>query len=177
MSIIIKIHIFQDAKGKRLIRNNTRGYATAERGALFHPTVGLATPKGFTTSHPRAETTMLLRLRLSVYQWPGAKVTILPLYYHSLCVLPEFSPRIPPTIASTPRLILLRGCVWCDYPRVWSGLTALRMGGSPSHPSLSRPPTSLRDINFWGPASRFWFFGPVESKYGVNSRWKLTPPF
>jgi hypothetical protein len=33
--------------------------ATAERVARFHPTVGLATPNGFTTSHPRAETTML----------------------------------------------------------------------------------------------------------------------
>jgi hypothetical protein len=32
--------------------------ATAERGARFHPTVGVATPTGFTTSHPRAETTM-----------------------------------------------------------------------------------------------------------------------
>jgi hypothetical protein len=28
-----------------------------------------------------------------------------------------------------------------------------------------------------GPASRFWFSEPVESKYGINSRWKLTPPF
>jgi hypothetical protein len=59
MRIIIRIHIFQDAKGKTLIRNNTRGQATAERGAHFHPTVGLATPSEFTTSHPRAETTML----------------------------------------------------------------------------------------------------------------------
>jgi hypothetical protein len=33
--------------------------ATAERGACFHPTVGLVTPNGFTTSHPQAETTML----------------------------------------------------------------------------------------------------------------------
>jgi hypothetical protein len=33
--------------------------ATAERGARFHPTVGSAIPIGFTTSHPRAETTML----------------------------------------------------------------------------------------------------------------------
>jgi hypothetical protein len=33
--------------------------ANAERGARFHPTIGLATPNGFTTSHPRAETTML----------------------------------------------------------------------------------------------------------------------
>jgi hypothetical protein len=29
-----------------------------------------------------------------------------------------------------------------------SGLTALWTGGSPSHPSSSRPPTSLRDIKF-----------------------------
>jgi hypothetical protein len=58
-----------------------------------------------------------------------------------------------------------------------SGLTALRMGGSPSHPSSSRLPTSLRDIKFWWPTSRFWFSGPVESKYGINSWWKLTPPF
>jgi hypothetical protein len=34
-------------------------FATAERGARFHPTVGSANPNGFTTSHPRAETTML----------------------------------------------------------------------------------------------------------------------
>jgi hypothetical protein len=33
--------------------------ATAERGAHFHPIVGIATPSGFTTSHPRAKTTML----------------------------------------------------------------------------------------------------------------------
>jgi hypothetical protein len=53
------IYIFQDASGKTLIRNNTRGQATTERGARFHPTVGLVTPSRFTTSHPRAETTML----------------------------------------------------------------------------------------------------------------------
>jgi hypothetical protein len=33
--------------------------ATAERGARFHPTIGLATPNGFTTSHPQAKTTMM----------------------------------------------------------------------------------------------------------------------
>jgi hypothetical protein len=33
--------------------------ATAEKGARFHPTVDLATPSRFTTSHPRAETMML----------------------------------------------------------------------------------------------------------------------
>ena len=32
---------------------------TIETGARFHPTVGVATPDEFTTSHPRAETTML----------------------------------------------------------------------------------------------------------------------
>jgi hypothetical protein len=59
MSIIIRIHIFQDAKGKTLIRNNSKGQATTERGARFHPTVGSATPNGFTSSHPLAEITML----------------------------------------------------------------------------------------------------------------------
>jgi hypothetical protein len=68
MIIIIRINIYiyiyiyiyiQDARGKTLIRNNTRGQATAERGGRFHPTVGLVTPSGFTTSHPRAKTTML----------------------------------------------------------------------------------------------------------------------
>ena len=117
MSIIIRIHIFQYAKGKTLIRNNTKGQATVERGARFHPTVGSATPNGFTTSHSRAETTMLWAC-VSVCQWPRAKVTLLPLYYHSLCILPEFSssPCVCPPIASTPRLILLRGCVWRDFP-------------------------------------------------------------
>jgi hypothetical protein len=43
---------------KTLIRNISAMEATAERGARFHPTVGVVTPNGFTTSHPRAETTM-----------------------------------------------------------------------------------------------------------------------
>jgi hypothetical protein len=33
--------------------------ATAERGARFHPTVGIVTPSGFTTSHPQAVTMTL----------------------------------------------------------------------------------------------------------------------
>jgi hypothetical protein len=33
--------------------------ATIERGDRFHPTVGSTISIGFTTSHPRAETTML----------------------------------------------------------------------------------------------------------------------
>jgi hypothetical protein len=50
---------FKMPKEKHLSESNTRGYATAERGARFHPTVGSTTPSGFTTGHPRAETTML----------------------------------------------------------------------------------------------------------------------
>jgi hypothetical protein len=49
-----------------LIRK-TPGDATAERGARFHPTVGSATPNGFTTSHPRARP-RCLRLSVSVLQ-------------------------------------------------------------------------------------------------------------
>jgi hypothetical protein len=50
---------FQDANVKHLSEITPEVSATAERGARFHPTVGSATPSGFTTSHPRAETTML----------------------------------------------------------------------------------------------------------------------
>jgi hypothetical protein len=50
-------HTFQDIQCKTQDINTyqkTPGDATAERGARFHPTVGSATPNGFTTSHPRA---------------------------------------------------------------------------------------------------------------------------
>ena len=45
---------FKMPKAKHLSEGNTRGYATAERGAHFHPTVGSVTPNGFTTIHPQA---------------------------------------------------------------------------------------------------------------------------
>jgi hypothetical protein len=50
---------FNMHKEKHLSESNTKGYATAERGASFHPTVGSVTPNVFTTSHPQAETMML----------------------------------------------------------------------------------------------------------------------
>jgi hypothetical protein len=62
MSIYIHIPVyeFQDAIYiKHLSEITPEVGATTERGARFHPTVGSATPNGFTTSHPRAETTML----------------------------------------------------------------------------------------------------------------------
>jgi hypothetical protein len=58
-----------------------------------------------------------------------------------------------------------------------SGLTALWMGGSPSHPSSSRPPTSLRDIKFGGQRAAFGSPGQWSPNTVFNSRWKLTPPF
>jgi hypothetical protein len=71
--------------------------ATAERGARFLPTVGVATPNGFTTSHPRAETTISRDLRLSVCQCPGAKVAI-PSCLRSLTL--RNNSRVP--LASAP---------------------------------------------------------------------------
>ena len=51
---------FQDAIWtKHLSEITSEMGATAERGARFHPTVGVETLDGFTTSHPRAETTIL----------------------------------------------------------------------------------------------------------------------
>jgi hypothetical protein len=58
-----------------------------------------------------------------------------------------------------------------------SGLTALRMGGSPSHPSSSHPPTSLRGIEFQGQRAAFGSPGQWSPNTVFNSRWKLTPPF
>jgi hypothetical protein len=53
--------------------------------------------------------------------------------------MPEFSPRVCPPIASTLRLILLRGCVWRDYPRAGQ---ARRLYGWAVHlPSLIKPST------------------------------------
>jgi hypothetical protein len=92
--------------------------ATAERGARFHPTVGSAIPIGFTTSHPRAETTML-RDCVSVFPvtenegYSPPSLLSLPLCISRVLFLPSH----PPPIASPPCLILLRGCVWHDFPR------------------------------------------------------------
>jgi hypothetical protein len=58
-----------------------------------------------------------------------------------------------------------------------SGLTALWMGGSPSHPSSSHPPTSLRGIEFQGQRAAFGSLGQWSPNTVFNSRWKLTPPF
>ena len=123
--------------------------ATTERGARFHPTVGVATPTGFTTSHPRAETTMSRDLRLSVCQCPGAKVAILPLCDHSLCVKIAKVPLVSAPFnrfSHTPyplaRLHVAR------LPSCWSVMMALRIGGSPPHPSSSHRPTSLQGIYF-----------------------------
>jgi hypothetical protein len=58
-----------------------------------------------------------------------------------------------------------------------SGLMALRMGGSPSHPSSSHPPTSLRGIEFQGQRAAFGSPGQWSPNTVFNSRWKLTLPF
>jgi hypothetical protein len=62
MSIYIHIPVyeFQDAIHMKHLSDITpEEGVTTERGAHFHPTVGVATPSGFTTSHPRAKTMML----------------------------------------------------------------------------------------------------------------------
>jgi hypothetical protein len=50
-------HICQDMNfkmqyEKHLSEITSEVGATTERGVCFHPTVGVATPSGFTTSHP-----------------------------------------------------------------------------------------------------------------------------
>jgi hypothetical protein len=55
---IVYEHICQHMNLKMQYKQNTYQIitpemgVTAEMGACFHPTVGVATPSGFTTSHP-----------------------------------------------------------------------------------------------------------------------------
>jgi hypothetical protein len=82
--------------------------AAAERGAHFHPTIGVVTPSGFTTSHPRAETMMFLRtasLCLPVPRSEGCNPSSLrSLTLRKNC---QSSPRVCPlSIVSAIHLIL-----------------------------------------------------------------------
>ena len=91
LSTYMSAYKFQDTRYKTLIRKNIGFDATTERGARFHPTVGSATPNGFTTSHPRTRhpraRPQCLRLSVSVLQRSRTKVTLLLLCYRSLCIL------------------------------------------------------------------------------------------
>jgi hypothetical protein len=51
------------------------------------------------------------------------------------------------------------------------------MGGSPSHPSSSHPPTRLRAIKFQGQRAAFGSPGQWSPNTVFNSWWKLTPLF
>jgi hypothetical protein len=90
--------------------------------------------------------------------------------------MPEFPSRLPLNrFCHTPyplaRLRVAR------LPSCRSGLMALWMGGSPSHPSSSHPPTSLRAIKFQGQQAAFGSPGQWSPNTVFYSWWKLTPPF
>ena len=91
--------------------------------------------------------------------------SLLSFTLHISRVLPSRFPpnRFYPTPYPLVRLHVAR------LPSRWSGLTALRMGGSPSHPSLSHPPTSLRDIKFGAsePLLVLWASG-VQIRYSFR---------
>jgi hypothetical protein len=90
--------------------------------------------------------------------------------------MPEFPSRPPfNRLCHTPyplaRLRVAR------LPSRRSGLTALWMGGSPSHPLSSHLPTSLRAIKFQGQRAAFGSPGQWSPNTVFYSWWKLTPPF
>jgi hypothetical protein len=79
--------------------------------------------------------------------------------HSSLLSLTLRNPRVPSVSAPSHRFYhtpypLARLRV-ARLPSRRSSLTALRMGGSPSHPSSSRPPTNLRVIKFGGQRAAF----------------------
>ena len=144
--------------------------ANAERGACFHPTIGSATPNGFTTSHPRAETTML-RYCVLVFLWLRMRVTLPLLCYHSLCVFPDFSS----SLCICPQSLLPHALSSCEVVCGMISPTLVRPDGSTD--GRFTPPSL---INSWGaiylpacetfnsgPMSRSWFSGPVKSKYYI----------
>jgi hypothetical protein len=101
-----------------------------------------------------------------------------PLCDHSLCI--ELA-RVP--LASAPfnrfchtpyplaRLRVAR------LPSRWSVMMALRIGGSPPHPSSSHQPTSLQGIYFRASEPLLVLRASgVQIRY-FNSWWKLTPLF
>jgi hypothetical protein len=100
--------------------------------------------------------------------------SLLSLTLHKNC---HSSPRVCPfnRLYHTPyplaRLRVAR------LPSHRSGLTALWMGGSPSHPSSSHLPTSLQGIEFQGQRATFGSPGQWSPNTVFNSRWKLMPPF
>ena len=146
--------------------------ATAERGARFHPTIGSVIPRGFTTNHPWAETTML-RYCISVCQWPRMRVTLPLLCYHSLCIFQSSLPSLASAPFSLlPRVFfLLRGCVWCNFPRTSQAWWLYGWVVHAPHLSLlirTHLPTNPGESFNSGPASRSWFSGLVNSKYGIG---------
>jgi hypothetical protein len=119
---------------------------TAERGVHFHPTIGSMTPNRFTTSHPRATPRCLrFSILLPAQRKSRTKVTLL-LLCSELPVFPEFllvffcdlcraHSLFPfPTLPFFP---FLQYCVWCEFPRPWSGLRASMDGRFTPIPSLT----------------------------------------
>jgi hypothetical protein len=105
---------------KHLLEITPDVIATAERGARFHPNVGSTTPNGFTTSHPRAETTMLRgsSLCLPVTENEGySPYSPLSLTLYFSRVLPFLFPSRLPLIPHSSFLFSFRrGCMWHDLP-------------------------------------------------------------
>jgi hypothetical protein len=106
-------------------QKNTRCNATAERGARFHPTVGSATPNGFTTSHPRARPrgfeTQSPTSRSSEVKDEGYSPSPL-LKTHCIFRSSSGSPSAIPVVCSplSPHFLscfVLQGCVWHEFPR------------------------------------------------------------
>jgi hypothetical protein len=64
-----------------------------------------------------------------------------------------------------------------QLPLRWAVMMALRIGGSPPHPSSSHQPTSLQGIYFRASESLFGSPGQWSPNTVFHSRWKLTPLF
>ena len=118
---------------------------------------------------------------VSIFQWSRKRVTLPLLYYHSLCISPEFFlfPSRFPLHASSSRISLLRGCVWCNFPRGGQARGSYGWAVHFPHPSLipEEPSTYQPGSNLFQANESLLVLLASEVRIWYRFRWKLMPPF
>jgi hypothetical protein len=136
--------------------------ATAERGARFHPIVGLGTPSGFTTSHPQDDT--MMRETASPFSSDQERrlQSFLSVITHSACF--QSSP-----LTSSPQSLLPYALSSCEVACGMITLVLVRpnasMDGWFTSPSLIKPSP-------YQPASHL--IQGQRAAFGSLSQWSLN---
>jgi hypothetical protein len=108
------------------------------------------------------------------------RVTFPLLCYYSLCISPEFFfPHVRPLRAYSSCISLLRGCVWCDFPRGGQAQGSYGWVVQFPHPSLipEEPSTYHPTSNLFRASEPLLVLWASEVQIRYWFRWKLMPPF